>query len=162
MPRSGSTAFAEKMAVDNDLINNKEFFNRNVRGFNPYLGTYVIKGDLYSIGNFTKVDCENLKPNLPCNMNDRIEILKNEYASDTEIIQKTIINGELINRPYFYNLFDTMYDPVNKSYLGEDFAFCKRWTDIGGKCHAYINDEITHVGEHSYVGCFGDELIRTT
>jgi hypothetical protein len=80
---------------------------------------------------------------------------------NTEIIQKTIINGEMMNRPYFYNLFDTMYDPVNKSYLGEDFAFCKRWKDIGGKCYALITDRITHVGEHQYRGCFADELIKT-
>jgi glutaminase len=80
---------------------------------------------------------------------------------NTEIIQKTIINGELMNRPHFYNLFDTMYDADNKSYLGEDFAFCKRWKDIGGKCHALITDRITHVGEHQYRGCFADELIKT-
>ena len=80
---------------------------------------------------------------------------------DTEIIQKTVINGELINRPYFYNLFDTMYDPVNKSYLGEDFAFCKRWKALGEKCYALITDRITHVGEHQYRGCFADELIKT-
>ena len=103
MPRSGSTAFAEKMAVDNDLINNKEFFNRNVRGFNPHLGTYVIKGDLYSIGNFTKVDCENLKPNLPCNMNDRIEILKNGPLNIDDYVVKILphhvswVSEDLIN-----------------------------------------------------------------
>jgi len=80
---------------------------------------------------------------------------------EKEIIQKTVINGELINRPYFYNLFDTEFDPVNKSYLGEDFAFCKRWKDLGGKCYALITDRITHVGEHQYRGCFADELIKT-
>ena len=78
------------------------------------------------------------------------------------IKQKTIINGGVVDRSNFYNLFDTLFDKETNTYHGEDFAFCKRWTDIGGKCHAYINDEITHVGEHSYVGCFGDELIRTT
>ena len=77
---------------------------------------------------------------------------------DTEIIQKSVINGELVNKPYMYNLFDTWYDPVNKTYMGEDFAFCKRWKDIGGKCHAYITDKIVHVGEHQYEGRFVDEL----
>ena len=80
---------------------------------------------------------------------------------DTEIIQKTVINGELVNRPYLYNLFDTMYEPKTKQYLGEDFAFCKRWKDLGGKCYALITDRITHVGEHQYRGCFADELIKT-
>jgi|TARA_R100000149_G_scaffold53690_1_gene23284 glutaminase len=80
---------------------------------------------------------------------------------ETEIVQKTVINGELMNRPYMYNLFDTLHDPKTKRYLGEDFAFCKRWKDIGGLCHALITDRITHAGEHQYRGCFADELIKT-
>ena len=80
---------------------------------------------------------------------------------NTEIIQNTIINGELMKRPFLYNLFDTWYDPKTKTYTGEDFAFCKKWKDIGGKCHAIITERITHVGEHQYRGCFGDELIKT-
>jgi hypothetical protein len=80
---------------------------------------------------------------------------------DKQIIQKTVINGELMNRPHFYNFFDTMFCKDTKNYLGEDFAFCKRWKDIGGKCHALITDRITHVGEHQYRGCFADELIKT-
>lgn len=87
-----------------------------------------------------------------------IEKMIKEYPN-TEIVQKTVVNGELITRPYLYNLFDTMYDPKTKQYLGEDFAFCKRWKDIGGKCYALITDRITHVGEHQYRGCFADELI---
>jgi len=81
---------------------------------------------------------------------------------DLEILQPTIINGKEINKPYFYNFFDTMFDKENKKYFGEDFAFCKRWTDIGGKCHAYVNDYITHVGEHQYCGKFIDELKKNT
>ncbi len=81
---------------------------------------------------------------------------------EKEIEQKTIINGKMINRPYFYNLFDTDFDPVKKTYLGEDFAFCKRWRDIGGKCHALITEKINHVGEHQYKASFIDELKKTS
>jgi hypothetical protein len=80
---------------------------------------------------------------------------------EMEIVQKTVINGEYINRPYFYNFFDTMFDPETKNFLGEDFAFCKRWKALGEKCYALITDRITHVGEHQYRGCFADELIKT-
>ena len=76
-----------------------------------------------------------------------------------KIIQPTIINGKPIEKPYLYNFFDTMFDQETHTYMGEDFAFCKRWKDIGGKCHAYVNDIITHVGEHQYCGKFIDELI---
>lgn len=75
------------------------------------------------------------------------------------IDQPQIINGEDVNKPFVYNFFDTLFDEKNNRYYGEDFAFCKRWTDIGGKCHAYIMDYITHIGEHQYCGKFIDELI---
>jgi len=78
---------------------------------------------------------------------------------DKGIVQKTVINGEYVDKPNMWNFFDCIHDPVTKTYLGEDFSFCKLWTDIGGKCHAYIMDPIVHVGEHSYEGCFYDELI---
>ena len=74
------------------------------------------------------------------------------------IVQKTVINGKYIDRPHLWNFFDTLHDPDTKSYLGEDFAFCKRWKDIGGKCYTYVNDSIVHVGEHQYEGRFADEL----
>ena len=89
-----------------------------------------------------------------------IEKMIKQYP-EMEIIQKTVINGEMINRPYYYNLFDTWFDPVKKTYMGEDFAFCKRWKDMGGKCYALVTDRISHIGEHQYRGCFADELIKT-
>ena len=78
---------------------------------------------------------------------------------DKGIVQKTVINGEYITKPNMWNFFDTIHDPVEKTYLGEDFSFCKLWKEIGGKCHAYIMDSIVHVGEHGYDGRFFDELI---
>ena len=76
-----------------------------------------------------------------------------------EIRQNTVINSQLVLKKNMWNFFDTIHDPVDKSYLGEDFGFCRLWKDIGGKCHAYVLDEITHVGEHQYSGKFVDELI---
>ena len=74
------------------------------------------------------------------------------------IVQKTVINGEYVNKPNMWNFFDTIHDPETKTYLGEDFSFCKLWKDIGGKCYAYISDTIVHIGEHQYEGRFADEL----
>jgi hypothetical protein len=83
-----------------------------------------------------------------------------EKYPEMRISQPTIINGKAVEKPFLYNFFDTMFDPVTHTYMGEDFAFCKRWKDIGGKCHAIVDQLITHVGEHQYCGRFSDELIQ--
>ena len=80
---------------------------------------------------------------------------------DKKIVQKTVINGEYIDKPHMWNFFDTLHDPKEKTFLGEDFAFCQLWRNLGGKCYAYVNDSIVHVGEHQYQGRFYDELIVT-
>ena len=77
---------------------------------------------------------------------------------DKNIVQKTVINGKYVDRPNMWNFFDTLHDPVEKTCLGEDFSFCKLWTDLGGKCYAYIDHPIVHIGEHQYEGRFADEL----
>jgi hypothetical protein len=83
-----------------------------------------------------------------------------EKYPEMRISQPTIINGKPVEKPFLYNFFDTMFNPVDHTYMGEDFAFCKRWKDIGGKCYAIIDQLITHVGEHQYSGRFADELIK--
>lgn len=77
-----------------------------------------------------------------------------------KINQKTIMNGEIIDRPHMYNFFDTYFNPEDHTYLGEDYAFCKLWAETGGKCHALVTESITHVGEHSFTGRFMDELVK--
>ena len=75
-----------------------------------------------------------------------------------EIYQPTNINGKEVKKDNMYNLFDTLHDTKTKRYFGEDFGFCQRWTDIGGKVYAYIDAPITHVGEYCYKGRFRDDL----
>jgi hypothetical protein len=84
-----------------------------------------------------------------------------EKYSHLRIDQDQVINGKNERLPHMWNFFDTQFDQEKHTYLGEDFAFCKRWKDIGGKCYAWIFDYITHVGEHQYTGRFADELIST-
>jgi glycosyltransferase involved in cell wall biosynthesis len=43
-------------------------------------------------------------------------------------------------------LFETMIDPKTRRYLSEDYAFCRRWIDIGGKIHANVKHRIVHSG----------------
>jgi len=88
-----------------------------------------------------------------------IEKMMKHYP-ELEIYQPTIINGNTEKKDNMFNLFDTLHDPKTKRYFGEDFGFCQRWSDMGGKIHVYLKDYITHVGEYSYCGRFWDDLYQ--
>src|SRR5208282_625212 len=40
----------------------------------------------------------------------------------------------------------------NRTYLSEDFAFCKRWTDMGGEIWADLRSKLQHVGPMTFRG----------
>ena len=84
-----------------------------------------------------------------------------KHYPDLKISQPTIVNGQEVFKENFFNLFECVHDHKTKEFFGEDFGFCKRWTEMGGKVHAYILDYITHVGEYQYCGRLWDELQYT-
>jgi len=51
-----------------------------------------------------------------------------------------------------YSFFETMIDPETGSYLSEDYAFCKRWRDIGGEIWINLDSRLTHVGTIAFDG----------
>ncbi len=55
-------------------------------------------------------------------------------------------------------LFDCMIDPVSKRYLSEDYAFCRRWQQIGGKIHADVRTTLGHVGNLHFTGCLSERM----
>jgi len=57
-----------------------------------------------------------------------------------------------------FAFFDTAIDPETRDYLPEDYAFCKRWRDIGGKVHVSVPGRFAHHGGRAYVGDFAAYL----
>jgi len=55
-------------------------------------------------------------------------------------------------------VFDCMIDPVSKRYLSEDYAFCRRWQQMGGKIHADVTTTLGHVGNLPFTGNLGERL----
>lgn len=55
-------------------------------------------------------------------------------------------------------LFDCMIDPETKRYLSEDYAFCRRWQQMGGKIYADCNTTLGHVGNLPFTGCLNHRL----
>lgn len=59
-----------------------------------------------------------------------------------------------------YAFFDTAIDPETLDYLPEDYAFCKRWRDMGGTIYAALMGRLSHVGTRVYAGEFFTYLAR--
>jgi hypothetical protein len=57
-----------------------------------------------------------------------------------------------------YALFDTMIE--NGRYLSEDYTFCRRWQNMGGKVYVDPRVILDHVGTHTFKG--GDIDASTT
>lgn len=55
-------------------------------------------------------------------------------------------------------VFDTMVEPGTGQYLSEDYAFCRRWRDLGGQIWADFEARLTHVGHAAYTGSLMDAL----
>ena len=58
----------------------------------------------------------------------------------------------LAGNPNRFALFECMIDPSSGTYLSEDFAFCKRWTDMGGEIWADLESRLDHVGPSVFHG----------
>jgi hypothetical protein len=50
-----------------------------------------------------------------------------------------------------FALFECMI-AEDGTYLSEDFAFCKRWTDMGGEIWADLGSKLSHVGPMAFHG----------
>jgi hypothetical protein len=49
-------------------------------------------------------------------------------------------------------VFDTLIEPETGQYLSEDYAFCRRWRDLGGEIWADLEARLIHVGHAAYAG----------
>lgn len=49
-------------------------------------------------------------------------------------------------------IFDCMIDPVTRRYLSEDYAFCRRWQQMGGTIYADVTTVLGHVGNLRFTG----------
>jgi hypothetical protein len=49
-------------------------------------------------------------------------------------------------------IFETMVEPGTGLHLSEDYAFCRRWRDLGGEIWADIESPLSHVGHTVYTG----------
>ena len=69
---------------------------------------------------------------------------KLRYRSDSNI-------GQDIEK-HCYALFDCELDKKDNRYLSEDYLFCRRWQEMGGKVWIDMETKLNHCGSHVYEG----------
>jgi len=57
-----------------------------------------------------------------------------------------------------FALFECMI-AEDGTYLSEDFAFCKRWTDMGGEIWADLDSKLHHVGPMTFCGDLSSQFV---
>jgi hypothetical protein len=67
----------------------------------------------------------------------------------------------LAGSPNRFALFECMIDPETGTYLSEDFAFCKRWTDIGGEIWVDLSSRLDHVGPSVFHGDVASQFVAS-
>ena len=58
----------------------------------------------------------------------------------------------------YFAVFDCMIDPVSRRYLSEDYAFCRRWQQMGGQIYADVMTTLGHVGNIRFYGKLEERL----
>ncbi len=56
--------------------------------------------------------------------------------------------------------FETFIEAETGEHLSEDYAFCRRWRDLGGQVFADFQTRLTHVGHAAYAGSLMDAQAR--
>jgi len=49
-------------------------------------------------------------------------------------------------------VFDTLIEPETGQHLSEDYAFCRRWRELGGEIFANVEARMIHAGHMAYTG----------
>jgi len=60
-----------------------------------------------------------------------------------------------------FALFDCIIEPGTNVYLSEDFTFCRRWREIGGKIWLDPHSKLSHYGTYRFQGSPEVTLIRS-
>ncbi|ACB96773.1 hypothetical protein [Beijerinckia indica] len=51
-----------------------------------------------------------------------------------------------------YALFECLIDKETEAYVSEDFGFCQKWRDIGGRIWLDTEGRLTHIGSYQFSG----------
>lgn len=74
------------------------------------------------------------------------------FATDIPGLKDADQKAQAARLHHFWTFFDTMIHPVSRRYLSEDYAFCQKYRDAGGKIYLYLDATVSHTGPYTFVG----------
>jgi len=80
------------------------------------------------------------------------EVLETMIAAHPELHYIDAIGLDQKYDPFKYALFDTKIDEITREYLSEDYLFCQRWQEMGGKIWADLSITLSHIGHFTFKG----------
>jgi hypothetical protein len=80
------------------------------------------------------------------------EVIEKMCANHPELQYNNDINVDKELDKYTYALFDTIIDGEARRYLSEDYTFCRRWQNMGGKIWLDPSIVLNHYGSYAYRG----------
>jgi hypothetical protein len=86
----------------------------------------------------------------------RREVLEKMAAAYPEL--KCVITDMAAPPKETVMFFESMIEPDNGEHLSEDYAFCRRWRDLGGEIWADFQTRMSHVGHTRYTGSLMDAV----
>ncbi len=112
-----------------------------------YVGTLCVGNELERIGRFaTGIYCGGGFLMI------KREVIEKMIAAYPESRYKSVHAYSNAKGDEYYALFDCLIDPETKAYISEDFGFCQKWRDIGGKIWLDTESRLTHIGAFNFVG----------
>jgi len=80
------------------------------------------------------------------------EVIQKMFDNFPDLKYRNNINIDSEAEPFMYALFDTHIDKKTSTYLSEDYTFCNRWRELGGKIYADTSIQLSHTGYYSFQG----------
>ena len=75
-----------------------------------------------------------------------LERMRDHYREELNYVNDVKGYAKLAPPEHCVGLFEVMIDPKTRRYLSEDYAFCRRWKDLGGKIYSRTDFRLIHTG----------------
>jgi hypothetical protein len=79
-----------------------------------------------------------------------LERMADHYRGELGFVNDVAGYRRSVEDKHCVGLFETMIEPGTRRYLSEDYAFCRRWRDIGGRVYANLGHKLSHTGAHEF------------